>query len=335
MNRDELKIEFLRRNNLGSIQRIALRKDASYRQYERIIKDNGETLILMDAPPEKEDLPSFIDMANFLRKVKLSSPEIISLDIENGFLLLEDFGCNSYTSILSGKSKLSDELDETMMYEKAIDTLIHLHKVPHDSTKLDKYDEKMLIKESMRFIDFYVSIVNGEIINKSLQEEYIIILKHLLSMIKGFHNVITLRDYHADNLMWLDDRTGINKVGLLDFQDAVVGHPAYDIVSLLKDARRDLSPQLADKMIQRYLQAFPNYSRKEFAAAYAILGVQRNLKIIGVFARQASHYKNPQYLFYLPRVWRHISSDLKHPLLLPLKNWLNKVVPSQLKDFSK
>ncbi|MEK6734672.1 MAG: phosphotransferase, partial [Pseudomonadota bacterium] len=216
-------------------------------------------------------------------------------------------------------------------YKKAIDTLVHLHQLPSDSASLSKYDDNMLVKESLRFIDFYIEVLNGDRISAALREEFIVILKHLLSLTKTTSNVVVLRDYHADNLMWLEDREGHNKVGILDFQDAVIGTPVYDMVSLLEDARRDVPSKITEKMFSRYLHSFPNISSKEFAASYAIYGVQRNLKIVGVFARLATLHKNRSYLFLLPRVWRHINNDLRHPLLLPLKNWLQKVVPMQLK----
>lgn len=331
MVREGLKVDFLRSNNLDKLQRLELKKDASHRKYERILKENGQSLILMDAPPQKEKVEPFIYMANFLIENNLSAPKVISSDIKNGFLLLEDFGDDKFTTILSGKSTLSGKVEETAMYEMAVDNLIKLHKIPHENLNIAQYDEAMMARESMRFINHYLEVLNGGKIDKSIQEEYNIILKHLLSIAKNLPKVIVLRDYHADNLMWLDDRPDINKVGLLDFQDAAIGSPVYDLVSLLEDARRDVSPELAEKMINRYLQSFPKLLRKSFAASYAIHGAQRNLKIIGVFARLSSVNKNPYYLTMLPRVWRHVSNDLKHPLLLPLKNWLNKVAPQQLK----
>lgn len=331
-DRESAKIAFLSNANLGKTQRTKLKNDASYRKYERIINNNGKSFIFMDAPPEKEKIAPFIKVANFLHKYDFSAPEIITYDIPNGFMLLEDFGDNSYNKILSARSEALSHLNENILYEKAIDNLINLHKTPNDSS-FNNYDEASLLKESNLFIEWYVSILNGEIIRKEVQEEFNHILKHLLSSVKVFNKVMVLRDYHADNLMWLDDRHNHRKTGLLDFQDAVLGSPVYDLVSLLEDARRDVSTTLAEAMVNRYLQAFPNYSRKEFNAAYSIYGIQRNLKIVGIFTRQASKNKNPAYLSMLPRIWRHINNDLKHPLLLPLKNWLTKIVPTQMKSY--
>ncbi len=333
MDRNELKLAFLKKRNLDKEQRINLKQDASHRRYERILKTNGEQLILMDAIPAKEDVRPFIYVANLLREHNFSAPEIIDEDIDNGFLLLEDFGDESFTKILSGKSALSQELEEELMYKKAIDNLINLHKIPINNSALNliNYDEPIFTKESLRFVDYYLNVLNGDQVTKAQRDEFIIILKHLLSLAKNFSNVVVLRDYHADNLMWLHDRKGHNKVGLLDFQDAVIGSPIYDLVSLLEDARRDVPIAIVEKMLMHYLQHLSYLPQKEFAATYAILGIQRNLKIVGTFARLATMYKNPYYLTLLPRVWRHINNNLKHPLLLPLKKWLQRAVPLQVK----
>lgn len=328
--REKLKSEFINNQNLINVERLKLKSDASFRSYERILSDKN-SYILMDAPPGKEETLPFIKIAKFLRANDLSAPEIFAEDTCNGFLLLEDFGDASFNNIFNGKSSLSAELTETRIYDKAIDALIHLHKLSPSSIDLPNYDEAMLLRESNLFIEWYVSVLNGENLKKEIQEEFNLILKHLLSLCNSFPNVIVLRDYHADNLIWLNDRIAHRKAGLLDFQDAVIGSPVYDIVSLLEDARRDVSQSLADSMIKRYLRAFPQYSQKDFNAAYAIYGLQRNLKIIGIFARQAVRNKNPTYLSMLPRIWKYIHNDLKHPLLFPLKKWLAKVVSTQMK----
>ncbi len=331
MNRENLKLEFLNTCNLGKISITKLAADASYRRYERIQNDQ-QSLILMDAPPEKEKTEPFINVANFLINNGLSAPKIIKSDIKNGFLLLEDFGDYTYSKILSKNSQLIN-ITETELYENAIDSLVHLHSLPYEQSGLSNYDDATLIKESLKFIDWYVTVINGEKLSKSVCEEYVIILKHLISTTKSIPKVVVLRDYHADNLMFLADRSGVCRTGLLDFQDAVIGSAAYDLVSLLEDARRDVNPQLADQLISRYLKSCPHINRKDFQAAYSIFGIQRNLKIVGFCAEQAAKNKNPYYLSLLPRVWRHIDCDLKHPLLLPMKNWLTKVIPTQMKKY--
>lgn len=331
MDRETFKTEFLTINNLSEATRIKLKKDASHRSYERLIKKDNSTIILMDAPPELEDLHSYVKVAEFLNSNNLSAPKILAKDFDKGFLLIEDFGDHTYSNIILGKSETSTKLTEEELYTRAVDCLIHLHKTPIKNISLEIYDDIKLIKEAKIFIQYYLEVLNADRVHKNDQEEFIIIFKHLLNIADSFSKVIVLRDYHADNLMWLDHCQGIGQVGILDFQDAVIGSPVYDLVSLLEDARIDVNQLIVDKMINRYLQAFPHIPRKEFMAAYAIFAIQRNLKIIGVFARQATLNKNHHYLSFLPRVWRHVNHDLKHPLLLPIKKWLEKLVPLQLK----
>lgn len=331
MDRETLKTEFLTINNLSEATRSILKKDASHRSYERIVKNDNSSVLLMDAPPEFEDVHSYVLVSKFLNNHRLSAPKIIATDYDNGFLLIEDFGNDIFSDIILKKSKTLTEISEEELYTNAVNCLIHLHKTPIKNIDLELYDETKLIKEAKIFIQFYLEVLNADRVLKSDQEEFTLIFKHLLTIANGFSKVMVLRDYHADNLMWLKDREGIKKVGILDFQDAVIGSPVYDLVSLLEDARVDVSQAIVDKMINLYLQAFPTIPRKEFMAAYSIFAIQRNLKIIGVFARQATLHKNHHYLSYLPRVWRHVNHDLKHPLLLPIKKWLEKLAPLQLK----
>lgn len=331
MVRESLKLEFLHNCNLKDAQRVKLKNDASFRRYERII-DNDKSFILMDAPIEHEETLPFINIANFLKNSNLSAPEILNSNSEHGFILLEDFGDESFNNILSGKSPLSNELGEDKIYERAVDCLIHLHKIPSTKISIPEYTDEIYLRESNQFIDWYVSTLNGEILSEDQKQEFNYILKELLDKTKISPDVVVLRDYHADNLMWLTDRVAHNKVGILDFQDALMGSITYDLVSLLEDARRDVNTALAENMINHYLKAFPQLSRKDFHLAYTILGIQRNLKIVGFCARQAVHNKNPFYLSLLPRVWRYINNDLKHPSLLHLKKWLVKAVPSQIRE---
>lgn len=326
LEREQLKLDFLKSCNLNNVERIKLKADASNRRYERIIASEDKSFILMDAPPEKEETIPFMKMANFLKENDFSAPLILESDSDKGFILLEDFGDDSFNNILLGKSNLSSTLSEEKIYEKAIDVLINLHGIQAPKISLPHYSEDLLIKESNQFIDWYVATLNGQSLESELKEEFNFILKQLFLVTKIYPDVVVLRDYHVDNLMWLNDRVSYRKVGLLDFQDAVIGSPIYDLISLLEDARRDVSPQLTEHMINRYLKAHPNYSRKDFNMVYAILAIQRNLKIAGFCARQAASNKNPFYLTLLPRVWGYINNDLKHPLLHPLKNWLSKVV---------
>jgi aminoglycoside/choline kinase family phosphotransferase len=329
LQRQEVKNIFLANNGLADAVIHKLPADASFRTYDRITHED-KSFILMDAPPEKEDVKPFIKIANFLLAHGISAPEIYASDIENGFLLLEDFGENKYSSVLSATPRNELEELEVILYNKAIDLLVELHKVdvPAD---IEYYNDDILVNEALQLTKWYIPVLNGEEMDEKIEREFVDIWKQLLPLTRIFPDVLVLRDYHADNLMWLPERSGIKKVGALDFQDAIIGSPIYDIVSLLEDLRRDVSDKLADQMITRYLEASPHILRKDFLAVYSILGAQRNCKIIGFCARKAIKDNNSSYIRMLPRMWKYIERDLRHPLLLPLKNWFDKVLSSQVK----
>jgi hypothetical protein len=324
--RNELMQSFLKKNKLSEATIEELPADASFRKYFRISTGNA-TNILMDAAPGKENVKPFIAVAEYLSKHEFSVPQIIAQDTKNGFLLLEDFGSDKFTTLLAQPDQ---ELEQTL-YKNAVDVLLALQKVPPADGLIPYYSDNLFLEEVNLFLEYYIAVVQNEPISKKLREEFEIIWQHLLQYAHFIPETIVLRDYHADNLMWLPERDGIQQVGILDFQDAVIGSPVYDVVSLIEDARRDVSPEIAQQMINRYLEGRTDISRKNFLAVYSILAAQRNLKIIGLFARKATRDKNPSYLKLLPRVWGYIEKDLKHPLLLPLKAWLDKVIAPELR----
>lgn len=327
--RELLKNAFLQKCNLKDFQLEKIPSDASFRNYDRIIQGE-KTFILMDAPPEHENVKQFVTVANFLEKQGFSAPKIFQSDIKNGFLLLEDFGTNSFTKLLNDKSQ--SEVSEERLYSTAVDTLLTLHKSAVPDNLIPYYSDDLLVKEAFMLIEWYIPVLNGEKVSKKLHEEYEVIWRHLLQYTRYIPETTVLKDFHADNLMWLEDRSGFQRVGILDFQDAIIGSPVYDMVSLLEDARRDVNDTLAQNMITRYLDGRQDITRKDFLAAYSILGAQRNLRIVGTFARKAVRDKNSAYLKLLPRVWGYIEKDLKHPLLLPLKGWLDKVISPKVRN---
>jgi len=319
--RETLIQQFLASAGLGSAQRIALPSDASFRHYERI-KNGEKNFILMNAPPPKEDVRPFVRIAVFLEKNGFSTPHIFSEDTENGFLLLEDFGSALYTAILDGNhtTSLEDEI-----YRRAADVLVALHKItPPDFPAA--YDNALLLREVKLFTEWYLPYAEIELSEKA-KTEYEEILLTLFPYLKKQKPVLVLRDYHADNLIYLSEREGYKKVGLLDFQDAVIGSPAYDLVSLLEDARRDVPPALREKILDYYLSLNLDTDAENFRACYSILGAQRNLKIIGIFTRLAVRDGKKRYLYFLPRVWKHLENDFQHPVLAPLKTWLDENIP--------
>lgn len=328
-DRERLIAEYIKKHNLDSAKRVKLSSDASFRSYERLMLNN-KTIMLMDAPPEKENIASFVNIDKYLIRRGLSAPEIYDFDEKNGFMLLEDFGSDSFTNVLSGKSELSSSNNEVELYQAAIDVLIQLDRSTLP-TKTPDYDGELLMKEVMLLPDWYLPHTNPEENTNTVVEEYIAIWDNLLNFTKVSDDVVVLRDYHADNLMWLPERLGVTNVGLLDFQDAVIGSPVYDIVSLLEDARRDVSEQTVKHCINHYLNTRKSIDKDTFESVYAILAAQRNCKIVGIFARLAVRDNKPRYLNYLPRVWKHLEKGIQHPVLESLNKWFEKVLPVDIR----
>lgn len=332
--REFLKEHFLQYHGYSKSQREKLDRDASFRTYERLYISPNETKILMDCPPGKENLQLFVKVGNWLRSQGFSAPEIFKFDPRLGLAIIEDFGRDKFSTILCGESDLSEELDPEYLYNKAVDVLVKINSIIPQEGLFPYYDDEIYIREVMKFTKWYVPTLNGKILEDYQIENFRIIWKqHLLPLTRLIPATVVLRDYHVENLLWLgrQDSRGIENVGIIDFQDALLGSTAYDLVSLLEDARIDVPQELAHKMITKYLTARPEINRKEFLAAYAVLGVQRNLKIIGIFTKKAVKDKDSRYLQYLPRIWRYLEASLKHPLLVPMRKWLDEVIPANMR----
>ena len=322
MSRRDSEIDaFLSRHGWGDARRGPLAGDASFRRYERIVRD-GETRVLMDAPPDKEDVRPFVAVSRLLRGCGLNAPEVRARDTARGLLLLEDFGDGLYTRVLAGGG------DEAALYAAAVDVLLALHARAPDATGLPAYDDSRLQAEADLLVDWYLPEALGEPTSDPVRRAYTEAWHAVFPLVRAIPESVVLRDYHADNLVWLDGRDGVDRVGLLDFQDAVVGPVAYDLVSLLEDARRDVAAPVVDAAIARYLNGRPDISRDAFTAAYAVLGAQRNCKIIGIFTRLWRRDGKPGYLDYLARVFDHLAGDLAHPALAPVKDWLDSALPA-------
>lgn len=289
--------------------------DASNRRYFRA----GEA-ILMDAPPERgEDVRPFVAVTQRLRRRGLSAPEVLARDDERGFLLLEDLGDDLYARLCAVNPSL-----EPPLYEAAVDLLHSLDADPADG--VPPYDRSVLDREAALLIDWWCPAA-GMGAGNDLRAEYLGLMREALGDIAETRNALVLRDYHAENLLWLPEREGDARVGLLDYQDALIGHPAYDLVSLLEDARRDLSPGLAEAMVARFLSRRPDLDDAAFRAAYDALGAQRNAKIVGIFARLCVRDGKPRYLSMIPRVWAHFRRDLSAPAMAPLRKFVEKHIP--------
>ncbi len=313
-DRDAAIGAFLRRYGFGNATRLPLAGDASVRRYERLA-DGPRPAVLMDAPPDRIAVRRFLDIAGWLRGRGLSAPEPIAADPELGLVLLEDLGDALFNRVIA------QHASETLLYRAAVDLLLLVQRAPLD-LPLPRYDDAWLIREASLLVEWYAPELGA-----AAAAEYRAIWQDLLPAARVGGDGFVYVDYHADNLVWLPERKGPARIGLLDFQDARFGPPAYDLVSLLEDARRDVDFDLARAMLQRYLNARPGLDPEAFRAAYALLGAQRNAKILGLFSRLAWRDGKTQYLDLQPRVRGHLRRDLGHPLLAPLRDWFERHLP--------
>lgn len=315
---------FLARTEWHGAQRLELAGDASFRRYERLSLA-GQSAVLMDAPPPAEDVRPFVAIARHLSHLGYSAPRILAEDAGAGLLLLEDLGDLTYTRALK------DGQDSRTLYDRAVDLLIDLHGRPPVLAVpegLAPYDMEKILAEAALFSDWYMPPIVGRVTAGELRGAYLSIWRKLAERLEDQPETLVLRDFHADNLMWLADRPGLAACGLLDFQDAVRGPPAYDLMSLFEDARLDLSPALVGDGLGRYLDAFPHLDKADFITAYTVLAAQRHCKVIGIFTRLSLRDGKHGYLRHIPRVWRLLEKACRHPALAPLKAWLATHLPA-------
>lgn len=293
--------------------------DASFRRYFRIRRSGGETAMVMDAPPPHEDPGPFLRAARWLDANGMRAPRILAEEQSRGLVLLEDFGL----------ARMRDYLDqwpddEAEVYAGAVDALVRLHDLPAGPF-LD-YSMSEYLREARLFVDWYCTARGLYVDGAGFASAWEAVLADLLPRQRP--GVTVLRDYHAENIMLLG---ALEKQGLLDFQDALVGHPAYDLVSLLQDARRDVPPSLEQSMLERYLRG-TGADRDLFLADYARLGAQRNTKIVGIFVRLWRRDGKPRYLDLIPRVWALLERDLEHPAMAPVAEWFAHNIPDDLRQ---
>ncbi len=301
--------------------------DASFRTYWRLAAD-GRRAVLMDAPPPHEDIRPFSRVARHLKGLDFSAPTILAEDVDAGLLLLEDLGDGTFSRLLDAGA------DEAVLYGLATDVLIDLHRRPAAAAIPDgvpPYDDGRLLDEASLFTDWYLPAVTGAPAPAAMRAAYVDAWRAVLPAVQAAPRTLVLRDFHVDNLMSLPDREGVAACGLLDFQDAVAGPAAYDLMSLLEDARRDVHPALRDAMLARYRRAMPELDAVAFAAVFAILAAQRHAKVIGIFTRLARRDGKPAYSVHIPRVWRLLERALLHPALRPVRHWFDRHVPPEIR----
>lgn len=292
--------------------RSLLAGDASNRKYDRVIHPvTGRTAVLMDADPTKdEDVRPFVSIARHLIAQGLGAPAILAEDHAKGFLLIEDLGDALFARVVIAHPEL-----EQTLYCAATDVLTTLHAAPLP-VGLTVYDPAMMTQLAALAHDWYLRGTLGG--DDRAKQAFCAVFEPFLTQVATPADVLIQRDYHAENLLWLPERTGVARVGLLDFQDAMLGHRAYDLVSLLQDARRDVPPAIETQMIAHFV-AQNDLDPTAFDVAYAALGVQRNMRILGVFARLSLRDGKTHYIDLIPRVWDYLIRDLDHPALSDIR----------------
>ena len=292
--------------------------DASFRRYFRVRRldedGGGDTAILMDAPPPHEDPRPFLAVARWLTDHGFAAPAILGEDLAQGLVLLEDFGDRRMRETVDAAAESEAEL-----YGHAVDLLVDLHR--HATAPVPPYDAAVYQREAGLFVEWYCPAVGLDVDAEGYRAAWDAVLAPVLAVDRA---VTVLRDYHAENLMLLSG--GRAPLGLLDFQDALAGHAAYDLVSLLQDARRDVPEATEAAMLDRYFAAARPSGA--FLSAYHVLGAQRNAKIIGIFTRLWKRDGKPRYPTLCPRVWRYLERDLARPELAPVAAWFDANVPA-------
>lgn len=310
--------DFLAMHGWGGADIRPLAGDASFRRYFRVHRASGETAVLMDAPPEHEDIGPFLTVAGHLLDRGFLPPRPLAVDRERGLLLLEDFGDDRAGPLLEREPER-----ERAIYESAVDILARLAARPAPAD-LPPYGDDAMSREVLLFTQWYAPALELEVDEESYMAAWRQAWAGVLRIVES-NPVMVLRDYHADNLMVLPGRS---ELGLLDFQDALAGHPAYDLESLLQGSGRyDVAEALEEAMIERYCSAANVADRDLFRAHYEILGAQRNTKILGIFTRLWKRDGKDHYLSLQPRVWRYLERNLAHPALGPVRAWFDSRVP--------
>jgi N-acetylmuramate 1-kinase len=310
--------EFLASCGWAGAEILPLAGDASFRRYFRIVQGD-RSAVLMDAPPQHEDVRPFVAVAEWLAEKGLTAPEILARDMERGMLLLGDFGDWRLREYLD-----SEPARERELYELATDVLVHLHR--HDPMPgLPPHGLDQWLEELKLFTDWYCPAVGLSVDSAAYREAWIKVLEPVAS--DGLAPVTVLRDYHAENVMLVKGREGVSHFGLLDFQDALAGHPAYDLASVLEDARRDVPPDIERAMLDRYIAATGN--GETYERAYWALAAQRNTRILGVFTRLWKRDNKPHYTQFQPRMWGLLERDLAQPGLEPVREWFDANVGPQ------
>ena len=350
--------DFLRGAGLGDAEIEPLPGDASTRSYARLIRPGRAPMILMDAPPAAETahcgpeagaeararagynalarlaacrVDAFVAADLHLRALGFSAPEIAAFDARQGFAALEDLGEGVFARLVEAGG------DAQPLYEAAIDLLVRLHAAPapdvlpfpEGAWPLLTYDALALKTGADLFVEWLPRYAPALRLDGDAVEAWEALWRPIRARGEAGASVFAHRDYHGENLLWLGERGGAARVGLLDFQDCLRAHPAWDLLSLLQDARHDVPAELEAAMLERYLAARPQVEREAFLRDYAALAALNNARITGLFARLIVRDAKPRYRAFMPRMWRLLARNLAHPELAGLKAWFDRHVPAE------
>ncbi|MEM7405895.1 MAG: phosphotransferase [Pseudomonadota bacterium] len=312
--REVSRAAFLRDHGFAKARIAALNEDASFRRYFRL-RGGPEPALLMDAPPDLEPVGPFIAIARHLIALGFSAPRILAADAAAGWVLVEDFGDSTFTRLLNTGH------DEAPLYELACDTLIALARQGHP-IELAPYDTDTFVREAGLLTEWHYPFKRGVSLSTGAGAAYLQAWREVLGSLPHSAPTLVLRDYHVDNLMLLDGHEGVSRCGLLDFQDALLGPAAYDVASLVEDARRDLPAALRERIVRRYEASLDSASRDAFRAWFPVLAAQRHAKVAGIFVRLFKRDGKAAYLRHIPRVVQMLERHLDEPALAPVATWL-------------
>ncbi len=359
--REAARLAFLNTAGLANACRQPLAGDASTRAYERLFPVSGPSLIFMDQPPALETLPcpplateaermtlgynalarlaagrveAFVACSAYLRGLGLSAPHIMAADPAAGFAVLEDLGDDLYANLIAAG------VDETPLYDSATDVLLRLHaeqpptvlEGDGSSWPLLTYDALALRTAGDILVEWLPRFDPRLSFSYAAIEEWRALVGDIAARGEEGATVFCHRDFHAENLLWLPSRAGAARTGLLDFQDALRAHPAWDLSMLLHDARRDVSPEREEAALARYLAARPDLDPHAFRADFHALGALNIVRILGIFARLVARDNKPRYRAFMPRLWRYLDRCLRDPAPPGLKAWLDAHVPVEARS---
>jgi len=359
-DREALRLDFLRSAGLAEAVRAPLPGDASTRRYERLTTATGATLMLMDQAPAAESRPcdpswtpqqrhahgwnavarlsagrieAFAAVAAHLKSLGLSAPDIIAVDAPNGLAVIEDFGDALFANVIN------EGAEEAPLYRAAVEALAVLHAAPTPEVltgaagdwPLLTYDQTALQGGADLFVEWLPKLIPSLSFDDDAVAEWRAVWAPITAAGEAGATVMAHRDYHAENLIRLDGKTGAASVGLIDFQDAVKTHPSWDLHSLLQDARRDVSPALEALALDHYFALRPETDREAFMAAYAGLAALNEARILGIFARLIARDAKPKYAAFMPRMWAHLNANLKAPGLEAVAGWMDRHVPQDVR----